>query len=418
MEAQKRFILNFFLLLLAAAVFGGLIWVNIGYARQNPGGYDFIPRWLGTRLFIMEGQSPYSEATTLEIQQYILGRQARPDEDQSLFVYPFYSFVLFLPFAVFADFAVARGVLMAVMEVAILVIAGLGINLARWKISPLQLGFVMLFSVLGYHSVRPVINTNISVLIALFIFLALWAVREKHDVLAGFLLVLATAKPQMVVLLIPLILLWALFQRRLLIVTSFFGIFTVVMVASLLLLPGWPMDFLRQMIAYPDYTLANTPGAVFKEWLPGIGSQMGWVMTGIMAFILLVEWVQAFNKDFRWFYWTACLTLVITNWFGVQTATENYIALLPAVILVFAIWVERWRWLGRFLTGLSMLVLTGGVWWLFLATLEYRDGAAFQHSVMFFPLPLFLLICLFWIRHWAVLETRPLLDELRSSVHG
>lgn len=417
MEAQKRFILNFFLLLLVAAVFGGLIWVNIGYARQNPGGYDFIPRWLGTRLFIMEGQSPYSEATTQEIQQYILGRPARPAEDQSLFVYPFYSFVLFLPFAVFPDFAVARGVLMAVMEVAILVIAGLGINLARWKISPVLLGLVMLFSVLGYHSVRPVINTNISVLIALFIFLALWAIREEHDVLAGFLLVLATAKPQMVVLLVPILLLWALFQRRLLIITSFFGIFAIVLVASLMLLPGWPLEFLRQLIAYPDYTLPNTPGAIFKEWLPGIGSQMGWVLTGIMVFILIIEWVQAFNKDFRWVYWATCLTLVITNWIGVQTATENYIALLPATILVFAIWVERWRWLGRFLTGLSMLLLTGGLWWLFLATLEYRADAAFQHSVMFFPLPFFLLISLFWVRHWATTATRPLLDELRSAVH-
>ena len=416
MDAQKRFILNFFLLVLGVIAFGALIWGNIAYARQNPGGYDFIPRWLGTRLFIMEGESPYSEATSQQIQQRILGRLARPEEDQSLFVYPFYAIILFLPFAIFEDFAVARVVLMAVMEVAILVIAGLGINLARWKIPPIPLGIVMLFSILWYPSVRPVINTNISVLIALFIFLALWAIRAGQDVLAGFLLVLATAKPQMVILLVPFILIWALFQRRFLLITSFLGILAVVIAASLLLLPGWPMDFLRQLLAYPEYTLPNTPGAIFADWLPGIGSQMGWVMTALMAVILIVAWVQAFNKDFRWFYWTACLTLVITNWIGVQTATENYIALLPAVILVFAIWVERWRWPGRFLTGLSMLLLSGGLWWLFLATLAYHDGAAFQHPVMFFPLPLFLLISLFWIRHWAISATRPLLDELRATV--
>ncbi|HWQ83781.1 MAG TPA: glycosyltransferase family 87 protein [Anaerolineales bacterium] len=415
MEAQKRFLLNFFLLLLAAAAFGGLIWANIGYARQNPGGYDLIPRWLGTRLYIMEGQNPYSEETSEAIQRQILGRLARPDEDQSLFVYPFYSFIVFLPFALFEDFAVARGVLIAVQEVALLLIAGLGINLARWKLSPWMLGMVMLFSVGWYHSVRPVINTNISILVALFIMLALWAIREQHDVLAGFLLVLATIKPQMIVLIVPLILIWALTRRRFLIVTSFSGILALIFLTSLLLLPGWPLDFLRQLMAYPDYTLPNTPGAIFADWLPGIGSQMGWALTGILAAVLVVEWIQAFNKDFRWLYWTACLTLVITNWIGIQTATENYIALLPAVILVFAVWVERWRWLGRFMTGLSMLGLTGGLWWVFLATLTYRDGAPFQHSVMFFPVPLFLIISLYWVRHWAITETRPLLDELRGS---
>ena len=415
MDTQRRTILFFFLLILALVAFGGLVRVNIEYARQNPGGNDFIPRWLGTRLFIMEGQNPYSEATTQAIQQRILGRLARPGEDQSLFVYPFYSIVVFIPFAVFEDYAVAHGVLMAVFEVSLVAIAGLGINLARWKISPWMLGVVLLFSVLWYHSVRPVINTNVSVLIALFIMLALWAIREQHDVLAGFMLVLATTKPQMVILLIPFVLFWALTRRRFLIVWSFMGILALVIAASLLLLPGWPLDFVRQLVDYPAYTLPGTPGAIFKAWLPGIGSQMGWVLSGIMAFILILEWVLSAGKDFRWFYWTACLTLVITNLIGVRTAVENYIALLPAVILVFAIWVERWRLLGRFLTGVSLLGLTVGLWWLFNFTLQLGDQPI-QHPVMFFPLPIFLIIGLYWVRQWAISTTRPLLDELRTTM--
>lgn len=413
MDAQKRFILHFILLVVGVAAFGGLIQGNIAYARQNPGGNDFLPRWLGTRLYIMEGQSPYSQATTQAIQEQIYGRPGGPGEDQYSFVYPFYSFIVFLPFAIFEDFAVARGVLMAVMEVALLAIAGLGVNLARWKISPWLLGLVMLFSVFGYHGVHPVINTNASVLVALFITLALWAIREEHDVLAGFLLVLATIKPPMVVLLIPFILLWAFTRQRFLILSSFLGILTLIVVASLLLLPGWPLDFLRQLAAFPDYALPGTPGAIFKTWLPGIGRQLGWVLSGIMAAILVIEWAQALNKDFRWFYWTACLTLTITNLIGVQTITGNYVALLPAAILVFAIWVERWRWLGRFLTLLSMIALTVGLWWLFISTLE-TAAQPIQSLVMFFPLPFFLLVGLFWVRHWAVRSTRPLLDELRG----
>lgn len=415
MDAQRRFILNFFLLLLGVAAFGGLIYANIAYARQNPGGNDFIPRWLGTRLYIMEGQSPYSQATTQACQEYIYKRPARAGEDQALFVYPFYSFVVFLPFAVFEDFAVARGVLMAVLEVALLAIAGLGINLARWKISPWLMALLLLFSTVWFHSVDPLIKSNPAILVAFFITLTFWAIREQHDVLAGTLLVLATIKPQMVVLLIPFVLVWALTQRRFLLVSAFFGILILVIAASLLLLPGWPLEFVRQLVAYPGYTMDGSPGAIFKAWLPGIGSQMGWVLAGIMAFILIIEWAQAFNKDFRWFYWTACLTLVITNLIGVRTALANYIALLPALILVFGVWVERWRFLGRFMTAISLLALSAGLWWLVLATLQPGEQPGL-HPVLYFPLPIFLFWGLFWVRHWATTETRPLLDELRSSV--
>jgi len=414
LEAQRRTILNIIFLLLAFAAFGGLIWTNIQYAQQNPGGNDFIPRWIGTRLYIMEGQSPYSKATTLAIQQYIYNRPARAGEDQSYFVYPFYSFVVFIPFAVFENYAMARGVMMAVMEVALLAIAGLGINLARWKISPWMLGLMLLFAALWYHSLRPLINGNPAVLVALFIMVALWAIREQHDVLAGFMLVLATIKPQMVILLIPLILYWALTQRRFMLISAFFGIFTLVIAASLLLLPGWPLEFVRQIVAYPDYTLPGSPGAIFKAWLPGIGGQIGWVLTAVLGVLLVIEWIQVAGKDFRWFYWTACLTLVITNLIGIRTAVANYIALLPAVLLVFAIWVERWRLLGRFLTAFSILGLTVGLWWLFLSTLQIGDQPV-QHPVMFFPLPIFLLIGLYWVRFWATSSTRLLLDELRSS---
>jgi hypothetical protein len=133
-----------------------------------------------------------------------------------------------------------------------------------------------------------------------------------------------------------------------------------------------------------------------------------------LGVLLVIEWIQVAGKDFRWFYWTACLTLVITNLIGIRTAVPNYIALLPAVLLVIAIWVERWRFLGRFLTAFSILGLTIGLWWLFLSTLQIGDQPV-QHPVMFFPLPIFLLIGLYWVRFWATSATRPLLDEIRST---
>jgi len=83
------------LLVVFALVF--LTWANYHYSVQNPGGSDFLPRWVGTRMLLMEGKSPYSEETTREIHQRFYGRPARSDEDQVLFVYPLYSIFVFAP---------------------------------------------------------------------------------------------------------------------------------------------------------------------------------------------------------------------------------------------------------------------------------------------------------------------------------
>ncbi|MCC7130215.1 MAG: DUF2029 domain-containing protein, partial [Anaerolineae bacterium] len=173
------------LAILGIATLASLIWVNYQYSVQNPGGSDFLPRWVGTREFIMKGQSPYSEETTREIQQRFYGRPARPDEDQALFVYPFYSIFVFAPFALIPDFNLARAVWMTVLEVSIILIAIMGISFSRWKLSPAMLGALLAFAILWYYSIRPLINSNASILVGLFIAGAILAIRAEQDSWAG-----------------------------------------------------------------------------------------------------------------------------------------------------------------------------------------------------------------------------------------
>lgn len=414
MSTRRRTIEIVLVILLAVAGLAGLLTMNLRYARQNPGGNDFIPRWLGTRLFLIEGQSPYSEQTTIEIQKFIFGRPARADEDQSLFVYPFYSILLFGPFSVVKDFATARALWMTFLELSLLVIVGLSLNLIRWRLSPLMLGGVFLFSTLWYHTVRPIINGNPAVIVGLLIVLAFITLRVEQDALAGFFLAFATIKPQMVVLLIPFVLLWAISHRRWTLISSTLASLAILAIVGYFFDPTWIVENLRQVVAYPEYTLPGSPGAIFADWLPGVGSQMGWALTVFMAGILAWEWRAAWHQDFQWFLWTACLTLTATNLIGIRTATANYVALLPAVLLVFKVWDERWGQLGRWLVTISAIVLFAGLWWLFLATV-HPGAQPIQNPIMFFPLPIFLLIGLYWVRHWALHSPTPLLDQLRRG---
>jgi hypothetical protein len=402
------------LIALAAIALVFLTWANYRYSVQNPGGSDLLPRWAGTRLFLMEGQSPYSEETTQEIQRLFYGRPAHNGEDQVLFVYPFYSIFLFSPFALIPDYNIARAVWMTVLEVSVILLVAVSLSLNRWRLSPFMLGVLLLFACLWYYTIRALINANAGLLIALVVFLSFIAIRERRDGLAGLLLALATVKPQMVVLLIALILVWSISNRRWIIFWSFLGNLALLTAVTSLLIPNWIWQNLVQIFAYPDYTLPTTPGEIFAIWMPGVGMRLGYALTVILVATLIYEWRQAWGKDFHWLLWTASLTLAITQLVGLPTATENYMIMFPALLMVFAAWDEQWRSFGKLLIFLSYFLFFFGVWWLFLVTLE-RGEQPIQGLIMFFPLPVFLLIGLYWVRWWVLRPEQPLLDRLRHS---
>lgn len=398
--------------LVVIAVIGLLYWANYTYSVANPGGSDFLPRWVGIRNFLMDGTSPYSEETTAEIQRLFYGRPARPGEDQVLFVYPFYSIFIFAPFALIPDFNTARAVWMTVLEICLILTAAAGLVLSRWRIPPFMLALLMLFASLWYYGIRALMNANVSVLIALFVVLALLAVRWEHDALAGFLFALSTIKPQMTMILILFVLIWSYSNRRMILFWSTVGTVLLLTAITALFIPNWIWQNLVQLVAYPEYTLPTTPGEIFTVWMPGVGSRLGWSLTVIVVATLIWEWAQAWGKETRWFFWTAYLTLVLSQLIGIPTATENYILLFPALVIVFTAWDEQWGALGRSLIIISMLGLFFGVWWLFLATLEVGDQPI-QSPVMFFPLPVFLVIGLYWVRWWMLRPEQPLLDRWR-----
>lgn len=379
------------------------MYVNYRYSRNNPGGNDFIPRYLGTRLFLLNGWSPYGEQTTEEIQREIFGRLANDDEDQSLFVYPMYTILLMAPFSLIPDFPLARALWMTVLQLCLVITTITSFFLCYWKPPVWFWGIIILFSLLWYHSVRPLINGNMSILVALLITLSLLSIQKNQDALAGLLLSITTVKPQMVILLIPLILLWAVSKKRWSIIGGFIGSLFLLIALMSFFEPYWLLNNILQVLSYPVYTLAGTPGEILSKWLPGVGSQLGWLITLLMLGILLVEWRAVFGKEFNWFLWTACLTLTVTNLIGIRTATANYVALIPALILVFATLDNHWLRFGIWIsTSISVLIFSS-LWLLFINTIDYIDQPI-QDAIMFFPLPLILLFLLYWVRWWAIQE--------------
>lgn len=382
------------LLLLLLLVAAGLTYANYNFTLQNPGGNDFAMRWLETRFFLLEGISPYSEEASLAAQVMIHGHPAESGQDQALFTYPLYATLIFAPYSLASEnYAVGRALWMTTLELALLLIGFIGIRLAKWNLSIIGLAGILLFSLVWYHSFRPLINGNAAILLSLFLTAGLLAIRAERDILAGVLLSFATIKPQAVVLLIPLVLLWALSLRRWRLIASFVGSLALLTLLGMLFIPTWISQNIEQILAYSSYTPPGTPGAIFELFLPGIGHWLGLALTGLLAFILIWRWWAAWRQGFAILLATSYLTLAITNLIGITTASSNFIALLPAVILSAAVLDKRYqRWGGWLAAGLLLSLLVG-LWLLFWITVSGN----FQNHVLLFPLPVFMIVSMLLI---------------------
>jgi hypothetical protein len=378
-----------------------LTWGNLNYARQNPGGNDFLVHWVGTRSFLVDGFSPYSDQTALRIQTMAYGRAALPGEHELRVAYPLYSVILFLPYAMFPDFTTARAIWMTTLEVALILLAILSIQLAGWKPNIFTLVIYILFSLLWYNAVRPIINGNAVVLVALGIVGVLLAIRSQSDELAGVFLALTTIKPQVVLVFIVFIMLWSLYNRRWRLIAWFTGAMVILVGIAFFLLPDWILQNLREVIRYPFYNPPGTPGAALAVYFPAMGQRLGVGLTAIVLMVLIFEWIVGRSADFRGFLWLALLTLVGSQWIGIQTDPGNFIVCFPVLAFVFAMIDERYRRRGWILSILIMLMVGAGLWALFVQTLDYSAGQPQQSPIMFFPLPAFLLLLLFWGRWWA-----------------
>ena len=400
-------VLPWLLTVVALAAIGALGWANYRFVAQNPGGNDFLARWMGARMWLREGISPYDSRVSVATQKMIYGRPADPSkgEDMEYFVYPLPSMIFFAPFALF-DYPLARALWMTTLEIGLIALAWLSLRITRWKPAPWSLALFFVFALTWYHGVRPVINGNAVVLVALFLTGAVLTLRAGQEELTGILLAVATIKPHLALLPILFVLLWAASHRRWRVPAWTVG-FTLFLVAfGMLFIPDWPLQNLREVLRYTGYTPPTTLQAALREWLPGVGRQLGWILSGGLTVLLLTEWALAWGKPFRRFVWTYSLTLLVGQWIGITTDPGNFILLFLPLTLVFAEFESRYGRAARWWSLLSMLALWVGLWWIFLATLTTVNGQPQQSTVMFLPLPLYLFWGLYWVRWWAVRTSR------------
>jgi hypothetical protein len=378
------------------------------FTSQVPGANDFFSRWAGARLYLTRGWDPYGEQTSLWIQNAIWGHPAGPDEDPSLFAYPFYTVFLVAPYALLADYSWAQAAWQVTLQGVALAALILTLAYHRWRPRLLLLGALLFWMIGFYPTARSIILGQIGLLVFALTVWALWLVVRPdatapspvRDRLAGVLLALTTVKPQMQFLIIPFILLWALRQRRWQVVVGFGLALAALLALSFALLPDWVGEWLAQVRLYPSYTPPAVLYILTREVLP-LGAASGSVERGldvILVLYLLVEWwgvlsARDAQENEARLAWVVGLTLVVTHLVAPRTATTHFVVFVFPLVAVLRDLSRHKPW-GGWAAFALVLILTAGMWWLFLATLE----GAQEHNLVHVPLPLLVLLLLLLTR--------------------
>ncbi len=397
-------------IVLGIIIIAGLFWVNLQYSRNNPGGNDFLVQYVGTRSLIIDNLSPYSDEVAVRIQTAAYGHPDQGIEHELRVAYPLYSVFLFAPFAVISDYGIARAAWMTVLEIALVAMAFLSIKLVGWKPSLSIQGWILLFSLIWYHAVRGIINGNAVILIGLLLTGAFLYIKSEQDELAGILLAVTTIKPHLVLLIIPFILIWSIYQKRWKVLAWFFGLMGVLISLGLLIIPNWIYQNIWEILKYPGFNPAGTLVAALAKWLPSLENELKWGMPIILGFVLIRESWKARKGKFPHFLWTSSLIIMISQWIGIQTGPGNFILLFPVFMLVLSTLVSRWEEQGTWISTGFLAVLFIVPWITFVITIQ-RTYQPVLNPIMFILLPLVSIISLYWIKWWVISSPRTHWDE-------
>jgi len=409
-------ITNTFLVFLAIAVLGGMLWGNAVYSRQNPGGKDFLVPWSAARSFLEFSANPYEDPATERTQILYYGRLAAEDEDPLRLALPFPVLLLYFPTAIFfKDFYLARGIWMLFLEAALVASAFLGIGLVKWKPPRLVLIAILLAAVFWLPAFLSLAAGSAVIFSSASLLASLAAMRAGRDELAGACLALASFSVRATGLFLFFLLGWIIARRRWRILGGTGMVYGFLTLLSFLLLPSWFLPFIRAAYASLRLGFGDTPASFLMQWLPGIGLQLSWALTGILLLALLMEWRAARTGDDLRLSWTISLTLAVSLLIGAPVDPfGRYMLFLPVttfISVVFERWAGPHRWLGV-AVAYVFLLLAG---WVAVTGLgRFLEEFSLQ-AILFFTLPSALIAGLYWVRWWALHPPRVWADQARDK---
>jgi hypothetical protein len=331
-----------------AFVLAVLMWGYYGHSRQlieqrlTASGFpqrnfsDLFPHWLGTRELLLRGRDPYSPEITREIQQGYYGRpidnrRSTDPIDEQRFAYPLFVVFLLAP-TVGLPFGVVKVLFTVILFAVAIWSVVLWIRIIDLKTAQNGMLPYILLALATIPYAQGIQLQQFSVLVAFLLAATVYAFATERFVTAGILLAIATIKPQLSVYLIGCLLLWSVsrWRSRKPVAISFCILVAGFILASELLLPGWPSEFFASIQPYLRYTQATT--GIHKLF----GAMAGTIVLISLAIVTALAAWRAKSKpvDSDDFKLAISLVLAFTCISIPSLAPHNQVLLVPAYLLL------------------------------------------------------------------------------------
>ncbi len=362
-------------LLSAASMWFYAQWVLVPYqkadstAHGRPRGNlsDLYPRWLGTRELLLHHRDPYSPEVTREIQIGYYGRPLDPGrmgdprfnepKDQQGFAYPLHVIFLLAP-TIGLPFPVVQAGFRWLLVILTLASVLLWLRVVRWRPSVAMTVILIVLTFGSYAVVQGIKLQQLTLVVSALLAGCAAALVAGHFSLAGFLLALATIKPQLALPIAGWLTLWALsgWRRRQFFVWSFAMTTAIFLAASEYILPGWMAQFRNAVAAYRQYT-GGAGSLLDVMTTPVLGKILAAV--AVLAVVVMGWKVRRATNDSEAFSTMLALVLAVTLVIVPSFAPYNQVLLLPAVFLIAHSWKDLWSRgsLARMACGLGVLVV-------------------------------------------------------------
>ena len=341
---------------------------------------DLYPRWLGARELLLHGRDPYQDDITREIQIGYYGRvldPSRPNDpkDQQAFAYPVYVVLVLAP-SVKLPFETVHKWVFWLFTLLTAVSVPLWLHTLGWRVSPSARIAWMLLTLSCFPAVQGLKLQQLTVLVAAIIAAAMSAVAQRRLVLAGVLLALATIKPQLVLLLMLWLCLWAIGQwrARQRLLWSFGFTVAVMILAGEWLLPGWIREFRGAMASYYRYTGGGT--SVLDVLLTKTVGRVGSVVMVVTLFWFAWKKRRTAETTAE-FWWMFCFVMATTLLVIPTFAPYNQLLLLPACMIFLRGIGNLWR--GGRLRRFFVAVTATSMFW------SYPAAAGLVIALLFLP---------------------------------
>ncbi len=306
--------------------------------RPTGNNSDLYPRWLGARELLLRGRDPYSAEVTREIQTGFYGRplnEYNPSDPkaQESFVYPLYVVFLLAP-TVGLPFATVATIFRWLLLLAI----ALGFSLWAYAVGMRSGRIYVLAGVLlalgSYPAFEEYSQQNLTALVVFFLAAAAASIVSNRLVLGGFLLALATVKPDIAGPLVLWFLIWALsnWNQRNRLIGSFAVTMTALLAGGEILSPHWIGRFATALREYPSY---GSDPSILQLFLPPFLARALEVLLFVIVIVICWRWRTARPTSFEFgaaIAWVTSATLVLLP----KQAAYNQLLLMPAFFVLVA----------------------------------------------------------------------------------